>query len=114
MPTRPSGNKYVLMISYIFSRYVHADRHSNPSIALPHEPAMQANEIPLANSSISSSIRNSVSEDSVHSLHSNLDSLQQRFHHVTKIFCYTDQWRREGGGTPERPPPEIGKIVVEI
>ena len=23
------------------------------------------------------------------------------------------QWRREGG-TPERPPPEIGKIVVEI
>ena len=26
----------------------------------------------------------------------------------------TYQWRREGGGTPELPPPETGKIVVEI
>ena len=29
-----------------------------------------------------------------------------------RIFS-NNQWRREGG-TPERPPPEIGKIVVEI
>ena len=62
---------------------MHADRFSNPSIVLRHEPAAPVNEVPLADSPLPSSAHNSDSKDSMHSNHSNLDSVPKGFHDIT-------------------------------
>ena len=65
---------------------VHADRLSNSLIALRHEAAAPANNVPLGDSPIPSSAHDSDSEDSIASNHSNLGSIAKGFHDITKTL----------------------------
>ena len=62
---------------------VHADRLSNPSIVLRHEPAAPVNDVPFADSPRPSSAHNSDSNDSMHTNHSNPGSVPEGFHDIS-------------------------------
>ena len=61
---------------------VYADRLSNPSITLRREPQAPANDVPLADSLILSSARNSDSDNSAHSSGSSRNSIPKGFHDI--------------------------------
>ena len=83
LPSTPNANAYVLVLLDLFSRFVYAARVSNPCIPFRHEGVTPANDVTHADSPNRSSAHNCDSEDSAHSLHSNLDSLPKTFLNIT-------------------------------